>query len=127
MNSLFKKTKDSFGHMYKNATTKTTHIKIYRIPLIFTEEETKRNVHYRQINTQFGVRAKDDYIDPTSKYMYRCPSAICKYHIMNPQNIKDTILRHCEKFHRNNTLTYEYQDNTQTWIQLMYTPNYADL
>ena len=115
----------TFGTIQKVPNSNTpiltiSQIKLYKIALQLTPSELNRNQHYHNNSGH----AQHNYINPNSQHMYRCPSGICQYQILNPQNIRTSILQHCENFHKNNILTYKYTDDTTNdWVYVHYLPN----
>ena len=114
----------TFGHISKSPNSNTPILTLYRIPVILTPSENNRNQSYYNNSTQFSGHAQHNYINPNSEYMFRRPTGICQYQILNPQNIQTSILQHCKNSHKNNILTYKYPNITnEDWLYFSYPPN----
>ena len=115
----------TFGTIQKDPNSNApiltlSQIRLYNFTQQLTPREHNRNQHYHNNSDH----AQHNYINPNSQHMYRCPSGICQYQILNPQNIRTSILQHCENYHKNNILRYRYTDNTTNdWVYVHYPPN----
>ena len=123
--SFTKQIVTTFGTLQKDPNSNApiltlSQIKLFNIAQQLTPRENTRNQRYHNNSDH----AQHNYVNPNSQHMYRCPTAICQYQILNPQNIRTSILQHCENYHKNNILKYKYTDDTTNdWIYVHYPPN----
>ena len=114
----------TFGTVHIQPNSKIPILTIYQIPVHLTRKEHYRHQNFRNNSTQFTDHTQHNYINPKSQYMYRCPTGLCQYQILNPQNIQTSILQHCENFHKNNIMKYRYRTVTNlNWEYISYPPN----
>ena len=88
-----------------------TKANLNKISIELTPEEKKRINTYEKQNVPNKEPGKHDYINTSlDTFMFRCPIGTCKYNIINPHNTEQSILKHCEQFHCDNKILYQYQE-----------------
>ena len=103
---------DSFGDTFLDTDTMITKVNLNKISIELTPEEKKRINTYEIQKVPNIEPGKHDYINKTAyTFMFRCSLGTCKYNIINPHNTQQSILKHCEQFHCDNKLLYEYEQN----------------
>ena len=103
---------DSFGNTFLDTDTMVTKVNLNKISIELTPEEKKRINTYEIQNVSNKEPGKHDYINTTLyTFMFRCSIGTCKYNIINPHNTQQSILKHCEQFHCDNKILYEYDLN----------------
>ena len=107
--------KQTFGDIYIDPNTEKTHIKMYRTPILLTKEEEQRMRRYYQTDLQENHTHKHDYANPCKAKIFRCPTPICNYHIINSHNTEYHLMQHAKQFHTQNRITYGIQYNNQTY------------
>ena len=103
--------KNSFGKIFVDAKTNITHVHLVRTYCFFTEEEQARLQQYYATNLHNNHFNKHDYANPCKEKLFRCPTPICNYSIINTSNTSKSILEHCNLFHQQNPLSYRYTDH----------------
>ena len=113
--------KNDFGRIFIDPETNITHVQLFRTSCFFTVEEKTRLEQYYRTNLNKNHTDTHDYANPSKNKLFRCPTPICNYSIINTTNTSQNILEHCNHFHQQNPLTYRYRDNDE-YIFIEYKP-----
>ena len=113
--------KNNFGRIFIDPETNITHVQLFRTYCFFTVEEQTRLEQYYATNLTKNHTDTHDYANPAKDKLFRCPTPICNYSIINTSNTTKNILEHCKLFHQQNPLTYRYRDN-EDYIFVEYKP-----
>ena len=102
-----------FGEIYVDPNTDITYVKMCRTPLFFTVAEEQRMRNYYQTDLLNHHANTHDYANPCRRKVFRCPTAICNYRIINSENTEYHVIQHAKQFHTQNKLTYVIRYNNE--------------